>query len=266
MLSSLQSNGGSRATPPSESEERPAALTSANVTSITGSTLSLPLALPAVLRQPPEIMDAVFEHLANDRRSLAFAARTCRAWFASAARVLWRAPLAPALRCVSGAERRQMYGRAMRKLAIHEGTEALGLADWHFPAVHSLQHGYEVSPQRPHVLAMLLERCDPQKLTRVDVGWNAACKVFFWNLAFKSNRCNTCRGSTGRIAGKMLLCLARRAGLLELSSLTHVSRSAVEYCLRFVAADANPPFSQLERLYASVSSDAIPAVVTLVKR
>ncbi len=141
-------------TPPDDVDKPSSVVATTSVASFFASTRLSPPILPAVRRQPPEIWDAVFEHLADDRRSLAYAARTCRAFTLSAVRVLWRAPLASALLCVSGAERREMYGRAIRTLAIEEGPEPYQLDHWRFPAVHTLEYNFLQWPQRLSVLAV----------------------------------------------------------------------------------------------------------------
>ncbi len=115
----------------------------------------------AVSRVPPEIWEAVLEHLAKSPGGLARAARALRSLFEPATRVLWRSASARALLSVSDAQRRQLYGRAVRTLLVIEADEPLDMADWRFPGLRTVCYDFYTAPQRPGALEQLLQRCRP---------------------------------------------------------------------------------------------------------
>jgi hypothetical protein len=226
------------------------------------------------VRLPTELLGTVFEHLAADHRSLASAARTCRAWTPPAIRVLWRAPLPAALLCVTGEQpqqqrRRDMYGAAVRTLAIHEDAAPLDrTADWCFPVLRSLHYDFTAAPQQPRALEQFLGRCGPL-LVAAAVGQNSS-GLFSFTMPRISpgNICTECNDDTRvSLSGDTLACFARHAvSLRSFTSQAHVSRDAVAQCLAAISAATNGAhgFRRLENMAVTVTADAVPALVTLI--
>jgi hypothetical protein len=209
----------------------------------------------------------VLEHLADDRKTLAAAARVCRAWFPLAVSRLWQEPPATEIDDVCSAERCRLYGRAVRLLAANEWTANVlkQYPKWSFPYARALRLEAPVGGCDSAKLARILRRCGPF-LEDVVVGEaeelpycvEAHDDADAWDTKVNDNVAKDRHEACMNYAA--LSRLARLPALRTLATPTHVVGAAMQRCLRKVVQ----PFAQLQKLAVPVVAAEVPDLVALM--
>ncbi len=133
---------------------------------------------------------------------------------------------ASALACQPSTERRDVYGRTVRKPPVGEAAaaaaaETIDLTLWRFPGIRIIRCDFCPSAPRPHLLSHILESYGESTHTR--------------RIRSEANPL-----AMQNISGEVPSCLARREHFLELRSAAHISAEAMQFRLQAFASSGGP--------------------------